>query len=104
LPVENQAPAKSLRELVSNTLVDNADGMFLWVSLAIDDLKQTPTRDVQRRIQAPPETLFDLYEDILAKIDEAAVDQAKHILTWIVTALRHLKLEELAITHQLRQG
>jgi ankyrin repeat protein len=91
------------RETVIKTLVEKANGMFLWVSLIIDDLERTPICNIERRLQELPNTLHRLYEKILARVDLGAVERVKHILTWVVTAFRPLTVQELAIACELQQ-
>jgi ankyrin repeat protein len=89
------------REIVTEALTSKANGMFLWVSLIIRDLEKTPRSKIQQRLETLPKTLFEVYGGILSKIEEYAAERVKHILTWIVTAVRPLGLEELAVACEL---
>jgi ankyrin repeat protein len=91
------------REIVTEALTSKANGMFLWVSLIIKDLEKTPGSKIQQRLETLPKTLFEVYVGILSKIEESAAARVKHILTWIVTALRPLNLEELALACELHR-
>jgi hypothetical protein len=89
------------RGIVTEALTSKANGMFLWVSLIIKDLEKTPRGKIQQRLETLPKTLFEVYGGILSKIEESNAERVKHILTWIVTALRPLRLEELAVACEL---
>jgi ankyrin repeat protein len=91
------------REIVTKALTSKANGMFLWVSLIIKDLERTPKSKVHQRLETLPKTLFEVYAGILSKIEESAAERVKHILTWVVTALRPLNLEELAVACELHR-
>lgn len=46
-------------------LVRKADGVFLWISLAVDNLSSSPASDLSKRIQDLPEGLDSLYHHII---------------------------------------
>lgn len=91
------------RAFVTESLVEKANGMFLWVSLVITDLEKTPPSHIGRRLNELPKTLFGFYQGILAKIDEFAIERIKSILQCVGTAFRPLSLEELAIACEIYQ-
>lgn len=85
------------QELITNALRSKANGMFLWVALIVKDLFKTPAKSIEQRLQHLPKTLFQVYDDILSKVDESSVERVKLILMWVTTAYRPLSLEELAL-------
>lgn len=86
-------------------LADRANGMFLWVELAIKDLERTygiRAKTVVNRVRSLPSGLNALYERMLSKIDAMCDDQdtlqlVRKMLTWISLAARPLTLNELRI-------
>jgi hypothetical protein len=57
---------------VRKSLTIKADGMFLWVSLIIEDLIKTPVEVIQSRLKSLPSGLSGLYQQLL---DELGRDQ-----------------------------
>jgi len=82
--IENQVRQLAVRrgypaqrwELVTDILTGRVDGMFLWVSLIIRGLGKTSNSNVEQQLQ--------------------------HILSWVVTAVRPLTLEELAMACEIQ--
>ncbi|KAF8249183.1 hypothetical protein K440DRAFT_660436 [Wilcoxina mikolae CBS 423.85] len=90
----------SLGEEVRKALIDGANGMFLWVSLILDDLKKSTTttpRDIRKALKTLPPNLPGVYINILRKIRMEDQQAAQTILRWLVWAIRPLTLQELAI-------
>jgi ankyrin repeat protein len=91
---------EALQEEIRLALIDGADGMFLWVSLIIDDLQKSTTtrpRIIREKLKSLPKTLPGLYTDILLKIKFEDREYATTILRWVVWAVRPLTLQELTI-------
>jgi ankyrin repeat protein len=96
---------EALQEEIRLALIDGADGMFLWVSLIIDDLQKSTTtrpRIIREKLKSLPKTLPGLYNDILLKIRPEDQEYATTILRWVVWAVRPLTLQELTIAIAIR--
>jgi len=100
---ERRRYTEQQRGFVTETLIDKANGMFLWVSLVIADLEKTPPSQIKQRLNELPKTLFGLYQGILEKVDEFAIARVKHILQWVTTAFRPLSLKELALACEIQE-
>lgn len=90
---------------IRDTLVAGADGMFLWVSLILADLKKfASTRNDlnQQRLRKLPRTLPDIYRKILSEVDSEFRKDAQTILHWVVCALPPLTLNELTVAIAVR--
>ena len=89
----------SLLEDVSRTLKQNANGMFLWVSLVLKDIElSTPkTAAIQDMLRDLPRSLRDLYSNLFNKIGEEYHHDALSVLRWVVSARRPLTIDELAV-------
>ncbi|KAF8535741.1 hypothetical protein BDD12DRAFT_891916 [Trichophaea hybrida] len=90
----------SLREEVQKTLIDGANGMFLWVSLILDGLKNsTDTRPwaIRKALKILPSDLPGVYLNILRKIQTEDQTTARSILQWVVWGIRPLTMQELTI-------
>jgi ankyrin repeat protein len=98
LPIE-------LRDEIEKVLIEGANGMFLWVFLILDDLrnsKQTTREAIQDKLKTLPKGLPKLYRNILTKIEPGDVEIAKTILQWVVWATRPLHVRELAVAIAIR--
>ena len=90
----------SLEQEIQDTLVEGANGMFLWVSLIVDSLnkiKHSTPKHIRQKLNELPRDIAALYAGILKRIDAEYEVIARVILQWIVYAVRPLTLEELAI-------
>ncbi|KAF8133986.1 ankyrin repeat-containing domain protein [Boletus edulis] len=83
---------------IRSVLCDKADGMFRWVKCSIDtlDLSFTP-KHVRIALETLPKGLDETYERILLAIDAETLagELAQRALTWLVAALRPLRLSEI---------
>ena len=87
-----------LGDEVQQALIDGANGMFLWVSLILDDLKKsTKPRAIRKALKKLPSDLPGVYMKILRQIRTDAQTTAQSILQWVVWAIRPLTLQELTI-------
>lgn len=90
---------------IEHALIDGAKGMFLWVSLVLDDLRRsctTKSRVIQEKLKSLPRSLPGLYENILRKVEPVDQPTANIILQWVVWASRPLTLKELTIAVAIR--
>jgi len=90
------------RLMVFRKLKAGADGMFLWVSLIMAELLETPADKVEETLNKSPADLDSLYQFLLHKIAPKAKDAVNLILKWVVFAPRPMKLDELAIACALK--
>jgi hypothetical protein len=77
---------EALREEIRGALINGAGGMFLWVSLIMDDLKKSTTtrpRIIREKLKSLPKSLPGLYTDILGKIKPEDQEYAAAILQWV---------------------
>jgi ankyrin repeat protein len=82
---------------VKKALKEGSGGTFLWVSLMIADLKQTPMHKVMAKLQNPlPKELPEIYATILDRISQEDHEEAQFILRIMVAASRPLTKLEIA--------
>ncbi|KAF8441582.1 ankyrin repeat-containing domain protein [Boletus edulis BED1] len=87
-----------LKMEIRTVLCDKADGMFRWVQCSIDTLDRCVTRkEVRGALHDLPTGLDETYERILLAIDmeTLAGRLAQRALSWLVAALRPLRLSEI---------
>jgi hypothetical protein len=90
---------------IQKALTEGANGMFLWVSLILDDLhnsKKITRKAIQEKLKTLPKGLHKLYRNILNKIKPDDLQIAKTILQWVVWAARPLHVRELAVAIAIR--
>jgi len=95
----------SLGEEVQQTLIEDAKGMFLWVSLILEDLKtstDTTPHAIRKSLKSLPPDLSGVYMNILRNIQAKDHKTAQSILQWVVWAVRPLTLQELTIAIAMR--
>ncbi|KIJ99791.1 hypothetical protein K443DRAFT_80490, partial [Laccaria amethystina LaAM-08-1] len=80
-------------------LMEKADGMFRWVALQLNELKECQTKtDLKRQLADLPQGLEETYDRILLGIKKKDHSYVKLFLQWLSFAVRPLKLMELAAT------
>jgi hypothetical protein len=91
--------AEPLLKKMHDSLTNHADGMFLWASLMIEDLQNTPVRAIRNKLEIIPSGLDHLYQRLL---DQLAGDRpgiatmATRILMWVANSPRPMTSDELA--------
>ena len=98
------------RRMIS-ALTSGHGGMFLWAYLMVKELKELGTaRQVDRALKSLPTGLEEMHEAIITRLDStlhrAHRELATKILTWVVCAVRPLRLAELQeiLRFEIRQG
>ena len=91
---------KSVQRRMISALTSRHGGMFLWAYLMIKELRELGTvRQVDDALKALPTGLEEMHEAIITRLDstlrKAHRELATKILTWIVCAVRPLRLAEL---------
>ncbi|CEJ62507.1 hypothetical protein PMG11_11004 [Penicillium brasilianum] len=97
--------SKSLALRVSRLLEEKADGTFLWVGIACEELKRVPSKDAVQILEARPRGLYPLYQSLLNAAVLASnlndYSHVKRILVVVTFALRPLAIAEIAEACQL---
>ena len=87
------------KKKIINTLTDGAQGMFRWVQMSLEALKQTECQqDCNATLGKLPSDLSDLYGIIheqICRLGPYGRDIAIKTLKWLVCAQRLLSVEEL---------
>ncbi|KAH9166809.1 hypothetical protein EDB89DRAFT_1857067, partial [Lactarius sanguifluus] len=84
------------KELVIETLMDKADGMFRWVFCQLEVLQHCLPQSIRRTLNELPKSLDETYERVLKEIGMANRDHARRLLQCLTAAARPLRVEELA--------
>lgn len=106
--VLNKAP-KDLRVEIVTTLVDNAQGMFLWVDLMMRELtKKTRVSTIRASLHEAPKGLREMIRHVLerfsAELKDEQPDDLNAMLAWVSCAGRPLHLDEMDAILQLRSA
>lgn len=93
------------RDYLEQKLVENADGMVLWVDLMVQEL-EAGHWNTAMVLSRPPRGLSAIYTSILQRIakDKMSSDRVQHALQLVVAARRPLKIEELALCLAINEG
>ncbi|KAI5839056.1 ankyrin repeat-containing domain protein [Morchella snyderi] len=92
---------KGLKGAIRARLIQQANGMFLWVKCQLDFIYDQPSeKDIRDALDCLPTTMHDTYDRILKRINqqaEATRKLAHRALAWVITAKRPLTIEELVL-------
>lgn len=92
--------SKSLALKVSRLLEEKANGTFLWVGIACEELKRVPSKDAVQILEARPRGLYPLYRSLLNAAVTASnlndYSRVKRLLVVVTFALRPLTIAEIA--------
>lgn len=94
--------SSTLKYDVAKALKSRAGGTFLWVSLMLSELKNTPSYDVPAKLNTLPEGLEETYIRILDEnIPRQRREEARFLLLSMAIAKRPLKKKEIATSFAL---
>lgn len=91
---------------IAETLRDKAEGTFLWVGLACDELKDISSSRAISVLQSIPRGLDSLYDKLLRTAlekNETSCDDVRHLLNCVAVCSRPLTVSELSEACQLYQ-
>ncbi|KAH8694191.1 hypothetical protein BGW36DRAFT_463772 [Talaromyces proteolyticus] len=98
---ETKRYPENVRLAVSNTLQEKAEGTFLWIGIACDELAMVRSRDALKTLQSLPRGLNSLYAKLLETTLENTEKEDNNIilqmLTTVVIARRPLSVAQLCI-------
>ena len=81
---------------VAKQLCSRADGSFLWLALALQDIQRMhPPVDLLRTVSLLPASIDAFYQRALQQIPSQDVGTAQKIFSWLTVASRLLYLPEL---------
>ncbi|KAF8265665.1 hypothetical protein EI94DRAFT_1735068 [Lactarius quietus] len=84
------------KNLVIETLIERADGMFRWVYCQLETLQYCFPPNLRQFLNELPESLDETYDRILKGINKAQKNNAHRLLQCLTVASRPLRVEELA--------
>ena len=89
-----------VRNIVTNRLLDQHDGMFLWVTLMLKELKACiSVEEVQMTLAQIPSGLEGIYTKIVTRLERSltrrAAEAARNILAWVLGSVKALTMDEL---------
>ncbi|KAI1115874.1 hypothetical protein F5Y14DRAFT_409581 [Nemania sp. NC0429] len=109
--VDNLAKKRKYPDTVKRQVLEvmaaKAEGTFLWVSLACEELKSVPSKDAVRTLQSIPQGLHALYKGLFDKAISRGDDGAngvRRLLSFVAVSMKPLTLLELSEACQLHQG
>ena len=92
---------RKLQAFVRESLLEKAEGTFLWVALVCKELKKARRGKERSFLRATPAGLVPLYERMLHQVlhqeDECDIESCRRILCSVTLAFRPLRLGEIAV-------
>jgi hypothetical protein len=97
----------SILHSTTNLLKQNSRGMFMWLSLVLDDLGTwegvwTENR-IQERLHSIPSDVATFYKELLDRQPRDSVKRLQTLLAWVYLAGRPLSLQELHVVLTLQE-
>ncbi|KAJ6050131.1 hypothetical protein N7444_006847 [Penicillium canescens] len=94
---ETKKYTAEIRNAVSQHLLSNAHGTFLWVAFVCGSLSRVPKRHVIKTLQKAPSGLDEIYARMLHQINASDdAELCKSLLSVIATVCYPMTLDELA--------
>ncbi|KAJ9658996.1 hypothetical protein H2198_003425 [Neophaeococcomyces mojaviensis] len=91
------------QEDLQRTLLERAEGTFLWVGLVMDEMRDRSTcTEILDTVRSLPRGLPAIYSRMLLRIQRDQRSISARILRWVTVAVRPLTLPELAAAVGLR--
>ena len=88
---------EKFRAAIQATLLDRAEGTFLWVGFVMRELlKKRTCTEVEKSLEAFPRGLPAVYDRMLQQIQSSDKKTCADILLWVTVAIRPLTLAELS--------
>ena len=73
-----------LRQIIKDTLVETAGGMFRWVECQLQAIRSCrKPAEVRKTLNTLPKDLHEVYARDLAKVDESASQDVLRLLEWL---------------------
>ncbi|OOQ83917.1 skeletrophin [Penicillium brasilianum] len=93
--------SESIRETLADLLKQKSNGMFMWLSLVLDDLGTwegvwTETR-VKEKLCSIPLDVATFYKSMLERQPRDSVKRLQMLLMWVYFACRPITLQELEV-------
>ncbi|KFY41721.1 hypothetical protein V494_02827 [Pseudogymnoascus sp. VKM F-4513 (FW-928)] len=93
---------------IRNTILENADGMFFWAKLALDQIcRKERKSEVQEALKNAPRELDRMIRHVFERVaadPDVNITDLNKILSWVTCAKRPLTLGELHIILMLPTG
>ncbi|KAJ5175267.1 skeletrophin [Penicillium canariense] len=99
---------ENIHKFTTSLLKENCKGMFMWLSLVLDDLgtwdgSWTETK-VKERLHSVPPDVEAFYKAMLERQSRESASRLQTLLMWVYFADRPLTLQELDVVLTLQEG
>ncbi|KAI3578582.1 ankyrin repeat-containing domain protein, partial [Fusarium oxysporum f. sp. albedinis] len=96
-PLQRIQGFEAIRPQIEQTLLERAEGTFLWVAFVVHELSKKRTcLQISETVQEVPVGLYPVFGRMLHQIDPKYRHVSANIFKWIAITMRPLTLEELA--------
>ncbi|KAF8526331.1 ankyrin repeat-containing domain protein [Hysterangium stoloniferum] len=88
--------SENVRQNMYDTLCEKAKGMFQWVALQLDELRECYSEhNIEEQLENIPTDLYKAYKQVIDKISAKCQVDAMKFLQWLAFSFRPLKSTEL---------
>ncbi|KAL4947135.1 hypothetical protein BDW69DRAFT_178978 [Aspergillus filifer] len=100
--------SESIYDSTTNLLKQNSKGMFMWLSLVLDDLGTWEgvwtEAKIEEKLHSIPSDVAAFYKAMLERQSRDSVKRLQTLLMWVYFAGRPLSLQELSVVLALQEG
>ncbi|KAL4912699.1 hypothetical protein BDW62DRAFT_216126 [Aspergillus aurantiobrunneus] len=99
--------SESIYDSTTNLLKQNSKGMFMWLSLVLDDLGTWEgvwtEAKIEEKLHSIPSDVAAFYKAMLGRQSRDSVKRLQTLLMWVYFAGRPLSLQELSVVLALQE-
>ena len=89
--------APIVKRKLKDKILSSANGIFLWAQLLLDTLKGKEAHEIERILNAPPQSLEEMFRHIFERLaaEEDDLHTIRRLLSWMAYARRPLCFGEI---------
>ena len=89
--------ALKVKKKLKDKILSSANGIFLWAQLLLDTLKGKEAHEIERILNAPPQSLEEMFRHIFERLaaEEDDLHTIRRLLSWMAYARRPLCFGEV---------
>lgn len=97
---------QQFKEPIISSVGQNADGMFRYAALMLEELKISDKKKIPARLKNMPRGLNGMYESMLLRLDRSqhAAELRREVLMWVAMAKRPVTVDEMAYAYGTEVG
>ena len=94
---QTKSIAPKVKRKLKDKILSSANGIFLWAQLLLDTLKGKEAHEIERTLNAPPQSLEEMFRHIFERLaaEEDDLHTIRRLLSWMAYARRPLYFGEV---------